>query len=82
MLVLSRKIEEEIMIGDSITIKILGVQEGQVRIGIVAPKETKVYRAEVYKQIQKENIDAAKVKKTDVTHAAQLLKQKGVKREK
>jgi carbon storage regulator len=82
MLVLSRKIEEEIMIGDSITVKILGVQEGQVRIGIVAPKETKIFRAEVYKQIQLENLEATKVKKTEVAHAAQLLKQKNTKKEK
>ncbi len=76
MLILSRKIEEEIKIGDSITIKILGIQEGQVRIGIDAPKEMKVFRSEIYQQIQKENVEAAKVSKSDVANAAQLLKHK------
>lgn len=76
MLILSRKLEEEIKIGDSITIKILGIQEGQVRIGIDAPKEMKVFRAEIYQQIQKENEEAAKVSKSNVAIAAQLLKQK------
>lgn len=76
MLILSRKLEEEIKIGDSISIKILAIQDGQVKIGIVAPKETKVFRGEIYDQIQKENIEAAKVTKGNVAHAAELLKQK------
>jgi carbon storage regulator len=82
MLILSRKIEEEIKIGDSITIKILGIHEGQVRIGIEAPKDIKVYRSEIYQQIQKENIDAAKVTKSEVASAVQMLKQKKINKEK
>lgn len=76
MLILSRKIEEEIKIGDSITIKILGIHEGQVRIGIDAPKDLKVYRSEIYLQIQKENADASKVTKSEVATAVQMLRQK------
>jgi len=82
MLILSRKIEEEIKIGDSITIKILGIHEGQVRIGIDAPKDLKVFRAEIYQQIQKENADASKVTKSDVASAVQMLKQKKNNKEK
>jgi len=82
MLILSRKIEEEIKIGDSITIKILGIHEGQVRIGIDAPKDIKVYRSEIYQQIQNENIDAAKVTKSEVASAVQMLKQKKINKEK
>ena len=41
MLVLSRKIDESIMIGDSVVIKVLSIQDGQVKIGIEAPKEVK-----------------------------------------
>ncbi|HAP34548.1 MAG TPA: carbon storage regulator [Bacteroidetes bacterium] len=82
MLILSRKIEEEIKIGDSITIKILGIHEGQVRIGIDAPKDIKVYRSEIYQQIQNENIDAAKVTKSEVASAVQMLRQKKNNKEK
>ncbi len=82
MLILSRKIEEEIKIGDSITIKILGIHEGQVRIGIDAPKDLKVYRSEIYLQIQKENADASKVTKSEVASAVQMLKQKKNNKEK
>lgn len=79
MLILSRKVEEEIKIGDAITIKILGIHEGQVRIGIEAPKDVKVYRSEIYLQIQKENTDAAKTTKSEIASAVQMLKQKNHK---
>ncbi len=82
MLILSRKIEEEIKIGDLITIKVLGIHEGQVRIGIDAPKDIKVYRSEIYQQIQKENADAAKVTKSDIASAVQMFKQKKINKEK
>ena len=76
MLIHSRKIEEEIKIGDTITIKVLGIHEGQVRIGIDAPKDLKIFRSEIYQLIQKENADAAKVTKSEVESAAQMFKQK------
>ena len=76
MLILSRKIEESIIIGDSITIKILGIQEGQVKIGIDAPKEIKVYRSELYEQIQNENKEASKAEKHSVSEAAVMLRKK------
>ena len=74
MLILSRKIEECIMIGDTITIKILGIHEGQVKIGIEAPKDIKVYRSEVYEQIQKENVEASKAEKQSIAKAATLFR--------
>jgi carbon storage regulator len=74
MLILSRKIEEAIKIGDSITIKILGIHEGQVKIGIEAPKEVKVFRSELYDLIQKENLQASKSEKESVSKAAQVLR--------
>ena len=77
MLILSRKTEESIVIGDSITIKILGIQEGQVKIGIEAPKHIKVYRTELYEQIQKANMEASKAEKHSVSEAASMLRAKG-----
>lgn len=59
MLILSRKINEKIKIGDSITLSIIEIKADQVKIGIDAPKEVKVFRQEVFNAIQNENIAAA-----------------------
>jgi carbon storage regulator (csrA) len=59
MLILSRKIDEQIKIGDNITITIIEVRGDQVKIGVEAPKSVKVFREEVFKAIQKENKAAA-----------------------
>ncbi|ALC86351.1 hypothetical protein AM499_11305 [Bacillus sp. FJAT-22090] len=64
MLVLSRKKDESIMIGDQIELKILSVDGDQVKLGIVAPKNVKVYRTEVYESIQQQNKEALKVSKS------------------
>ena len=82
MLILSRKIEEAIKIGESVTIRILGIHEGQVKIGIEAPKDVKVYRSELYDMIQKENLQASKSEKDSVSKAAQALRNKGVEQRK
>ena len=58
MLVLSRKIGQQIMIGQDITIKIVDVQGENVRIAIEAPKEIKIYRGEIYKAIVEEKKQA------------------------
>ena len=76
MLILSRKSEEAIRIGDNITIRILGIHEGQVKIGIDAPKDVKVYRSELYDLIQKENLQASKSEKVSVSQAAQVMRRK------
>ncbi len=59
MLVLTRKENENIMIGDEIVVKVLDVRENQVKLGIVAPKSVAVHRQEVYEAIQAENAQAA-----------------------
>lgn len=53
MLILTRRLGEEIIIGDDITITILGVQGGQARLGINAPPNISVHRAEVYERIKR-----------------------------
>ncbi len=60
MLVLTRKVGEGIIIGDNITVKIIEMKSGGIRVGIDAPRETKIYRQEVYDRIRKENIEATK----------------------
>jgi len=58
ILILTRKTEEVIRINDDITIKVLGIDGRQVRLGITAPKEIKVYREEIFLRIQKEKMRA------------------------
>lgn len=59
MLVLSRKIEESIIINGDIEIKIVALEDGRVRIGIDAPKHYEIHRKEVFEKIQAENRQAA-----------------------
>lgn len=58
MLVLARKINESIMIGDDIEVVIIDIKGDQVKLGIKAPKSIAVHRKEIYEEIQKENIAA------------------------
>ncbi|MCX7788606.1 MAG: carbon storage regulator CsrA [Spirochaetes bacterium] len=58
MLILSRRANESIMIGDSIEISVVDIKGDQVKLGIRAPKKVKVYRKEVYENIQRENREA------------------------
>ena len=55
MLILTRRVGETLMIGDEVTVTILGVKGNQVRIGVNAPKEIEVHREEVYRRIKAEN---------------------------
>lgn len=71
MLVLSRKKNESIMIGDHIEVKILSVDGDQVKIGIVAPRNVKVHRSEVFQAIQDQNKEALN---TNVNLLEQLKK--------
>mgnify|MGYP002511688445 CR=1 FL=1 len=58
MLILSRKTDQQIKIGDDITITIIEIHDGQVRIGVEAPRNIKVFRQEVFNAIQEENKEA------------------------
>ncbi len=62
MLVLSRKLEESIMVGDHIEIKVIAVHGETVKLGISAPRNIPVHRKEIYEEIEKENILAARTR--------------------
>jgi len=76
MLILSRKIDESIMIGDQIEISIVDIKGDQVKLGIAAPKHVKVFRKEVYAAIQEENIEATKARPEAISVLSDLFTEK------
>lgn len=59
MLILTRRLNETVIIGDDITVTVLGTKGGQVRLGINAPKDIAVHREEVYERIKAEQLAGA-----------------------
>lgn len=59
MLILTRRVGETLMVGDEVSVTVLGVKGNQVRIGINAPKDVSVHREEIYLRIQKEQDEEA-----------------------
>ncbi len=57
MLILTRRIGETLMVGDEVTVTVLGVKGNQVRLGVNAPKDVAVHREEIYQRIQTEKTD-------------------------
>lgn len=77
MLVLTRKVNQSIVIGDDIEVVVLEVRGEQVRLGVRAPKRIAVHRKEVYEQIRQENLNAASVSTDDLSSLQARLAEEG-----
>jgi len=64
MLILTRRVGETLIIGDSVTITVLGVKGNQVRLGVNAPKDVSVHREEIYQRIQREGDEEGPAEQT------------------
>jgi carbon storage regulator len=84
MLVLARRLNESIMIGDDIEVVIIDIKGDQVKLGIRAPKRVTVHRKEIYDEIRKENIAAmdSKVKPEELRKISEIFKKGKDEREK
>ncbi|MCA9484237.1 MAG: carbon storage regulator CsrA [Nitrospina sp.] len=76
MLVLTRKIGESIKINEDVKITVIDIKGRNIRLGIEAPRETKIYREEVFNKIKDENVTAAKSTGFDPSKVSQLMKDK------
>ncbi len=74
MLILSRKTDQQIKIGENITITIIDIKGEQVKIGVEAPKDVKVFRQEVFNAIRNENAAASSVSNAAVSALSRILK--------
>ena len=76
MLVLTRKVGEQIKIGDEIVVSVVEVDRGNVRLGIDAPRHISILRQEVYDRIQEQNLQSSRGASEDVQRAARFWQQK------
>ncbi len=76
MLILSRKLNESVVIGNNIKIQILEIKDGQVKLGFDAKSDIRIYRSEIVEEIEKQNKIASKSKRETVASAAKILKKK------
>lgn len=76
MLVLTRKLGESIAIDDHIKIVVVQIKGKQVRLGIKAPKETKIHREEVYEAIQSQNTEASQADMQSIMNLSDELNKK------
>jgi carbon storage regulator len=74
MLVLTRKLEESIVIADDIVITILSIDRDKVKIGIAAPRDVPVMRKELYQAVQEQNIIAEKLSQTPASGSFETLR--------
>ena len=81
MLVLTRKVNEGIHIGDDIFVRVVEVGRGTVRLGIDAPGHISIHRQEIYERIQEQNVQSSQGTSEDILKAAEFLRKKGNKEE-
>ena len=74
MLILDRKENQSIMIADNIELIVVSIRGDHVKLGIQAPINIKVYRKEIFEEIQAANIEAAKVKQIDLKDVGEFFK--------
>jgi carbon storage regulator len=74
MLVLTRKVDESIMIGDAVEVKVLGIDGNSIKLGIQAPREVPVHRKEIYEEIRKENLTATQGPPLNLSGLKELMK--------
>jgi carbon storage regulator len=77
MLVLSRKKDETIIIGDNIELTVVEVKGDTVKLGISAPRDVKIFRGELLQAIREQNIEAAAPLKVDLDALSRKIKRKG-----
>jgi len=65
MLILTRRVGESLMIGNDVSVTILGVKGNQVRVGVDAPRDVAVHREEIYERIRREQIEGSAVPADD-----------------
>jgi len=71
MLILTRRVGETLMIGDEVSVTVLGVKGNQVRIGVNAPKTVSVHREEIYQRIQREKSGEPGAEPTEPTESSE-----------
>ena len=76
MLVLSRKINQSIVIGDNIEIMLVDIRGDQIKLGINAPRDVKIFRNEVYEEIESQNIEASKTNPEQLNILSSFVKNK------
>ena len=76
MLVLARRVNQSIMIGDDIEVVVVDIKGDQIKLGIRAPRSVSVHRAEVYREIQDQNKQAAASSPSSLGEIGNLMKRK------
>ena len=76
MLVLSRKINQSIVIGDNIEIMLVDIRGDQIKLGINAPRDVKIFRKEVHEEIESQNLEASKTNPEQLNILSSFVKNK------